>query len=92
MVQHHSARPTRREFLGHACRCGAGFAAITLMPACAGDAEPPGPQVDLSQLPDGSRMILIEGLLGTQTDLAFTLTMLGTAALVALLLGAVGIY
>ena len=60
MAEHHRGPATRREFLGRACQCGAGLAALTLLPACATEGEAVGPTVDLSELPDGARVILMD--------------------------------
>jgi len=64
MVQHHSAPPTRREFLDCACRCGAGLAAAAALPmlqSCATADEVPGPRLDWSSLPDGAHVIVMDG-------------------------------
>jgi Rieske Fe-S protein len=61
MVQRHLVLPTRREFLDRACRCSAGLAALALLPSCATESELPGPRLRRSELPDGARVIVMDG-------------------------------
>ncbi len=60
MLERHPVLPTRREFLGHACKCGAAVAALALLPSCNGETVPPGPRLDWSELPDGARVIVMD--------------------------------
>ena len=61
MVQRHTQTSTRREFLGHVCRCSAGLAALAVIPSCASKPEPSGPRLEWSRLPEGSRVIVVDG-------------------------------
>jgi Rieske Fe-S protein len=70
MVQGHPAPPTRREFLGCACRCSAGLAVLSLLPSCASEPEVHGPRLDWSELPDGSRIIVMDGSLPIEVSRA----------------------
>jgi cytochrome b6-f complex iron-sulfur subunit len=66
MVQRHTAPPTRREFLGCACRCSTALAALTVLPylqSCAGAPEDDAPRVAWSELPDGARVVVRDGSL-----------------------------
>ena len=63
MVENHPVLTTRREFLGRACRCGAGMAALAMLPSCAGEEASVGPRVEWSQLSDGARVVVLEGSL-----------------------------
>lgn len=61
MARHHRGPATRREFLLVACRYSVAAAALPLVQSCAGEGEPPGPRVERSRLPDGSRLIVMDG-------------------------------
>jgi Rieske Fe-S protein len=70
MIVRHLESPTRREFLGCACRWGAGLAALSLLPARDGIGADEAIMIAWSDLPDGSRTVVMDGELPVEVHRA----------------------
>ena len=61
MIRHREDPLSRRRFLDRVAAGLAAVAALPLLEACSGEEVPPGIRVALAELPDGARLIVLDG-------------------------------